>query len=453
MIKNLESIQALAGGSLNLPSKGQVLVKGVSKDTRTLEEGNLYIPIIGENFDGHDFLQEAIIKGAAASLWQEDHPLPDLDFPLIIVEDVLRAFQTLAKNYRQSLDIPLIAITGSNGKTTTKDILKSVLATKYKTHATKGNENNEIGLPLTILGASEDTQIIIAELGTESFGEIAVLSEIAQPNVSIITNIGDSHLDKLKTKENVALEKMDIIKSMKESGVLIYNKDDKYLRNLVQRQKPRFKTLSFGSRSDSKYIISEIDIRPGATRFKVNDGVYQVASPGLHEAYNATISVIVSQLFDISPSDLSKGLSEVKFTSMRNQLLDMGDFSLIDDSYKANPQNVMAALDTMTHYKGYARKIAVLGDMLDLGEGIAQLHRQVVGGIDPQAIDYVLLFGDHMKDGYDEGLKNFSKDRIFHFSSKDELVKTLETLLIKNSLVLVKGSRSMKMEEIIQGLG
>lgn len=453
MIKNLESIQALAGGSLNLPSKGQVLVKGVSKDTRTLEEGNLYIPIIGENFDGHDFLQEAIIKGAAASLWQEDHPLPDLDFPLIIVEDVLRAFQTLAKNYRQSLDIPLIAITGSNGKTTTKDILKSVLATKYKTHATKGNENNEIGLPLTILGASEDTQIIIAELGTESFGEIAVLSEIAQPNVSVITNVGDSHLDKLKTKENVALEKMDIIKSMKESGVLVYNKDDKYLRDLVQRQNPRFKTLSFGTRPDSKYIISEIGIRPGATSFKVNDGVYEVASPGLHEAYNATVAIIISQLFDISPIDLSKALREVEFTSMRNQLLDMGDFSLIDDSYKANPQNVMAALETMTHYKGYSRKIAVLGDMLDLGEGIDQLHRQVVGSIDPDQVDYVLLFGRHMKEGYDEGLKNFSKDRIFHFSSKDELVKTLETLLIKDSLVLVKGSRSMKMEEIIQGLG
>lgn len=207
MIRNLDNIQALAGGNLNLPSKGQVLAKGVSKDTRTLEKDNLYIPIIGENFDGHDFLQEAIKKGAAASLWQEDHPRPDLDFPLIIVEDVLRAFQTLAKNYRQSLGIPLIAITGSNGKTTTKDILKSVLSTKYKTHATKGNENNEIGLPLTILGASEDTEIIIAELGTESFGEIAILSEIAQPNVSIITNIGDSHLDKLTTKENVALEK------------------------------------------------------------------------------------------------------------------------------------------------------------------------------------------------------------------------------------------------------
>lgn len=452
MRRNLAQISELAQGVLNDDSYKKLIVNGVSKDTRTIKEGMLYIPIIGENFDGHDFLSQAKENGAVASLWQKNHDLPNIDMPLILVEDSLEAFQTMARNYREDLGIPVIAITGSNGKTTTKDILLSVLYTKYKTHATKGNENNEIGLPLTILNAPEDTEIMIVELGTESFGEIELLSRIACPHVAVITNIGDSHLDKLKTKENVAKEKLDIIKGLKESGVFVYNKDDDYLRHEVLSKRINNKTLSYGQIKDSKYIISDIDIKPNRTRFTVNGAVYQIASPGIHEAYNATISIIISQLFDIGPKELDQGLNNVKFNSMRNELVNLNGFDLIDDSYKANPQNVLAAIKTMNYYDNYNRKIVVLGDMLDLGDKINQLHLNTLKAINPKEIDYLLVYGDHMKTAYESGQLEYDDDKFLHFENKECLNEKLKEILVKNSLVLVKGSRVMHMEDVVNEL-
>lgn len=228
--------------SLNLIkdlSKGELLVKagqvdidinGVSIDTRTLNKGNIYMPIIGENFDGHDFIEKAIENGAYATFWDKKHELPNIDIPIILVDDTKIALRTLARGYRLLVNPKVIAITGSNGKTTTKDMLYSSLKTKYKTHATKGNQNNDIGLPLTILSMEEDTEVLILEMGTESFGEIKILTEIGMPNYAMITNIADSHLNVLKTKENVATEKLDIVKGFVDSGIFYYNNDDPILR-------------------------------------------------------------------------------------------------------------------------------------------------------------------------------------------------------------------------------
>lgn len=452
MKRSLSQVAKLAGGVLEDSSTADIYIDGVSKDTRTLVGGNLYIPIIGENFDGHDFISQAREKGAAASLWQKDHALPQSDIPLILVDNVLEAFQTMAKNYRRDLGVPVIAITGSNGKTTSKDILLATLSSKYRAHATKGNENNEIGLPLTIVNAAEDTEVMVLELGTESFGEIDLLTRIAQPEVAVITNVGDSHLDQLGSKANVAKEKVTIVNGLKESGVLVYNKDDAYLRAEVKAKGIENKTLSFGMDKDCKYIIDDIQISPNSTRFTVNGNAYEICLPGRHEAYNASISIIIAQLFNIGPRDLEESLKKVSFNAMRNELLTLDGFEVIDDSYKANPQNVIAGIKTMDYYTGYTRKIVVLADMLDLGENIDDLHRETLGQIDPESIDYVLLYGKHMKAGYEEGLKNFHEANIFHFATKEDLVKKLKTLIIDGALVLVKGSRSMAMEDVVQAL-
>lgn len=448
----LAEIANFSKGQVNESKYSDTLVTGISKDTRTIEEGDLYIPIIGENFDGHDFIGQAVADGASASLWQRNHDLPDLDIGLILVDDTVKAFQEMAKNYRAYLDIPLIAITGSNGKTTSKDILKSVLGTKYKVHATKGNENNEIGLPLTILNAPRDTEVLIVELGTESPGEISLLSNIAQPEIAVITNVGDSHLDKLKTKKNVAIEKISILNGLKDGGVLIYNKDDDHLRSEIENSNIKYKTLSFGQAKDCKYIISNLDIRPDRTRFTVNGAVYEIPVPGVHEAYNATISIVVSQFFDIGPRDLEEGLAKTEITSMRNELIEFKNFSIIDDSYKANPQNTISAIDTMAYYEGFENKIVVLGDMLDLGGNIKYLHRKTISQISPDEIDYLLLYGHHMKEGYQVAKDIFAEDRVFHFDRKDELFARLKDLLDQKSLVLVKGSRSMEMDHIVDRL-
>lgn len=451
MEKNLQDLARLAGGELSRQTDPSLLIKGISKDTRTLEKGDLYIPIIGPNFDGHDFLKSAEEKGASASLWQKDHPVPETSLPLILVDDCLVALQTMAKNYREELGLPLIAITGSNGKTSTKDIVKSILATKFKVHATRGNENNEIGLPLTILGADEITEIIIAEMGTESMGEIDLLSAIGRPNIAVITNVGDSHLDKLKTKENVAKEKMDIVNGLKDGGILIYNLDDAYIKDEVDSRNLSIKRLSFGRSKNAKYLISDIDISQDRTRFTVNGRVYELMSPGIHQAYNAAIGLIIGQLFDLSQEDLDKGLGSVAFTSMRNQVLDMGTYTIIDDSYKANPQNLLASVTSMDYYKGYGKKILALGDMLDLGEGIDDLHIDTLRKIGDHQPDLVLLYGDHMRKAY-EVLKGSYPTRLYHFASKDELTNFLKKEIEENSLVLVKGSRTMKMEGVIASL-
>lgn len=451
IVKELQIVCEWAGGKLINNPDSEVIIRGVSKDTRTLEAGNLYIPIIGEQFDGHNFIKNAAEKGASASLWQSSHEIPDVDIPLIIVDNCLEAFHALAMNYRLSLDVKVVAITGSNGKTTTKDMLASVLSKKYNTAFNKGNENNEIGVPLTLLNLSEDTEVAIVEMGTERFGEIIVLTTMAKPNVAIITNVGDSHLEELFTKENVALEKFDIVKGLPEDGIFLYNGDDEILRAEVKKHDIPQKILNYGFKDFNTYIIDNAQSTADGTDFTVNGVVYHLPILGSYQVYNAAACIGVSELFGINVAQIQEGFNHISKTGMRNEIIALNDFDILDDSYKSNPQNLMSALETLYTLDKHTKKIAVLGDMLGLGTDSDRLHKEIGEILDPEQLELVYFYGDNMKFAAETAVNVFGTSRVKHYTDKNDLFEDLKKDVI-DSFVLVKGSRAMKMEDIIEML-
>lgn len=427
-------------------------VSGVSKDTRTLEKNNLYVPLRGENFDGHDFLQEAIDSGASASLWDEGLEAPKVDFPLIFVKDTLRAYQDLAMAYRNDMGYKIIGITGSNGKTSTKDILRAVLSTRYKVQATRENLNNEIGVPQTIFEFDSDTQVGIIEMGTESFGEIKILSEIARPNITMITNVGPSHLDKLKTVEGVGREKIDIVKGMDENGIFIYNLDDEVLSSEWKKSDSAFKSLTFGKDPKSNFIIDKVETHKDHTSFTINGLMLNIPLLGDHQAYNAAAACAVAESLGLSFEDVKEGLKNIELTSHRAEIKNLKGFDVLDDSYKSNPSSLKSALELFYSLQGYDKKIAVLGDMLDLGDEIENIHKSLYEVINFDELDALYLYGPYMGLAYKK-IKDLRPDfRAWHFQDKKDLAKDLNSQVRRNSLVFIKGSRSMKMEEIIEAL-
>ncbi len=455
--KNLKEIEKLSGGFDLLEEFYETVISGVSTDTRDIKAGNLFIPLIGDNFDGHNFLNKAIDSGASAALWQRGIEKPAVNFPLIMVEDTLLALQTLAKNYRDSLrDIKVIAITGSNGKTSTKDILDGVLSKNFKTQKTIGNLNNHIGLPLTLLSLREDTQISIVELGTDGFGQIETITNIANPDIALITNIGYSHLDLLKTRENVARAKFEILDGLKKDGLFIYNKDDKLLEEIIREYSIRQDILTFGKKDSSDFQLELLEESIQGIEFSIiEDGVdHKLHIPllGRHNIYNAAASIVVARKLDMDYIDIQKGLYNIDSTGMRNEIIEKEDFTILNDAYKSNPDSLLAALDTLYSIQGYKSKLVVLGDMLDLGEDIDQLHKDIGPKIDSSKVDKIFTLGDRAKLIGQAALVNFKKEAIFHCESKEDLVSSILENIDKDSLILVKASRSVALEDVINEL-
>lgn len=430
-------------------------IKGVSKDTRTINEDELYIPIIGENFDGHDFIGKAIENGAIATFWDKNHPLPDIDFPFIIVDDTLKAVQKLSKVYRDSLDIKVVGITGSNGKTSTKDILSSILKTKYKTYKTKGNLNNELGVPLTLLSLSEDTEIAVIEMGMSSLGEIEVLTNLARPDAAIITSIGTAHLQDLKTKDNIIKAKLEIVKGLKKDGLFVYHGDDDDLKSAVNKLGITQKTMTFGKNKSNDYIIEEISTDKSGINFRIKTDTTEnffLPMIGSHQMFNATAAIAIAKYFNLITDDIQNGLNNLELTAMRNELIHGNGFDILNDSYNSNPDSSKAALKTLYSLSDYAQKILIFGDMLELGDEEIKMHREIGELIDFSKIDYLFTFGNLAKYTADEAKKNIKHKKVFSFDDKNELTSKLKEVLNENSIILLKGSRGMKLEEIKENL-
>lgn len=447
----LSQIAKYVNGELNDEKYSGLITNTISNDTRTLQKNDLYFPIKGENFDGHIFIDKAFENGAIASI-SERNKIKNIDKPIIYVDDVNKAFTEFAKNYRSSLNTKIIALTGSNGKTTTKDLIFSVLEDNYNTKKTIGNLNNLIGVPKTIFRFDNKTEVGVVEMGTDNFGEIEILSTTAMPDIAIITNIGDSHLEQLKTKENIAIQKLHILDGLNKNGVFIYNNDDDILRRMVKEKNIKQRTISFGTREDSDYRINIIESNYKGSVFSINDTIYKISLIGKHQVYNSAIAIIVSELFNIPKESVIISLSKKDITKMRSDLLNCNDFDILDDSYKSNPQSLRFALETLYILNEYKQKIAILGDMLELGEDEVELHKQIGQKIDPSKIDYLLLYGPLSKYIYNEAINIFSKNKVFHFNTKDKLIVKAKNLIKKDSIVLVKGSRAMKLEDVIKEL-
>lgn len=447
----LKEIAEYSNGSLNNSDFADEIIDIISIDTRTLEKNDMYMPIVGEHFDGHTFIDKAIEKGAKAVFSQND-VYQNMGFPIIYVDDTSEALKVLAKNYRDTLDTKIIGITGSNGKTSTKDLIANIVSKKYKITKTKGNLNNQIGLPRTILDIEKDTEISVVEMGTDSFGEIEILSNIASPNIAIITNIGDSHLEILKTKENIAKEKLHILDGLAEDGVFVYNLDDPILTSEFEKLNYTGKTITYGQNPEADYKITVLESSNTGSLFKVNDEVYHVTTIGGHQIYNATVAIVVSELLGISDQVIKDALMENTSSAMRTELMNLDGFDILNDSYKSNPQSLLSALDTLKILNGYNKKIAILGDMLELGEDEEELHRKIGQEIDTDEIDYLLLYGPLSKHIYEETVDRFPEGRVLFFETKEDLVDQAKFIISKGDIILVKASRSMRLEEIVESL-
>lgn len=466
------TIRDIAGwcNSLKIEQENTCLLTGVSIDTRRISSGQLFVPLAGERSDGHDHIEAAIAAGAVASLWERSKPLPSgVEIPLIIVEDAVAALQALAAGYLERLQAKVVGITGSNGKTTTKDLVAAVLATKFVVHKTEGNYNNHLGLPLTILNAPVDTDVLVLEMGMSERGEISFLSKLAKPDVTVITNVGESHLLQLGSRRNIARAKLEIVEGMKAGGTLVYYGEEPLLREelaVIMQGKSEsifpdgLQLLTYGETESCDLIAQEIKLTDASTSFTVNESAqseqqttYELPIPGRHNAVNALAAIAIGRILGLSDVEIATGLQAVKLTSMRIERSRANNGAVIlNDAYNASPTSVKAAIELVAELKGYHRKWIVLGDMLELGPDEEQFHRDIGAALQPSKADRVLLYGSLSIHTANEASGKYAPECVQHFTEKQELTTLLLQELEPEDLVLVKASRGMKMEEVVAAL-
>jgi UDP-N-acetylmuramoyl-tripeptide--D-alanyl-D-alanine ligase len=439
----------------DISSFKDVSINGVSIDSRKIEPGNLFIPLKGEHSDGHQFVEGAIQKGAAAALWQKDVPNPPANLPILVVEDTLLALQELARSYRNQLNVKVVGITGSNGKTTVKDMTTNLLSLKYKVQKTKGNYNNHIGLPLTVLSLDENTEIAVLEMGMSSKGEIDFLSRLARPNVVIVTNIGESHLQDLGSREGIAEAKLEILNGLQENGLIVYLGDEPLLKERLQDFKGNVKIQTFGKDNHNDLYPMEIKTDRTGSLFTVNQWEGQIELPvlGTHNIINALSAMLTARYFDIPFSEMNTGFANLKLTNMRMELLEgkKGE-TIINDAYNASPTSMKAAVELTSSLPGFHKKILVLGDMLELGNKEMEFHYEIGTLLDPNKIDYLFAFGTLGQSIADGAKKVLPLERVLSFKDKESLIDRLKMETEEHTLVLVKASRGMKLEEVVEAL-
>ncbi|MGJ9460599.1 UDP-N-acetylmuramoyl-tripeptide--D-alanyl-D-alanine ligase [Oceanobacillus sp. CF4.6] len=424
----------------------------VTTDSRSKENNSLFIPIIGENFDAHVFIEQAIKNGAAAVLWDRSKKVPESvspKFPVFFVDDTLKALQDLAAQYRNEVNPFVIGITGSNGKTTTKDLTAAVVKTSYRTHYTKGNFNNHIGLPLTILSMDRNTEVLILEMGMSNYGEIDLLSRISRPDYAIITNIGESHIEFLGSRQGIVNAKLEIVNGLNEAGVLVIDGDEPLLQGLQVKQK----VVKNGFEKTNDNMLSNVLITPTGTEFNLSDGInYTVPLLGRHHAKNASFALTIGNQLKIAPEKSNSAFQELELTSMRFELIKgKNDASIINDAYNASPTSMKASIDVVKQMDGFPQKVLILGDILELGNHSESLHRSIADAIE-SPITALFTYGEQARLISEEVEKKASTIECLHFDSKEEMAKALHTYLTKDALLLFKASRGLKFETIIEGL-
>ncbi len=428
-------------------------IEKVFLNSKERVNNGLFIPIKGERFDGHDFIEEAIENGAIAAYWQEDKPIPE---PLknkityIIVKNTLKALQKTAEKFLAKVQPTVIAITGSNGKTTTKDLVFSLVSRKFQTHKTEGNLNNHIGMPLTILSMDENCEALILEMGMNHFGEIAFLSRLAKPHYAIITNVGESHLEQLGTRENIAKAKLEICDGLEKDGTLFLDGDEPLLQSIDK--KINVVTCGFSDASHVKIVLLSSDEKEQVFRLHDGSEIYVLPLLGKHNVKNAAYAIAVAQQLGVSEIDICQGLKRIQLTGMRLQRLrGKNGALLINDAYNASPTSMIAALQSLSMLQDYPTKVAVLGDMYELGKNEKQLHEKVAKAIDG-AIDAVICIGSKGRWIGEALLAKSWKGSVYLCETKEEAVPYIESMLSDKSAILFKASRGMKLETIIENL-
>ena len=448
MICTLKELKELFGAA-STAADALAAVESVSTDTRTIEPGSVFVAIKGEQFDGHDFVEKALAAGALAAVVQTGRLTPS--DRLIEAGDTVEAYGRIAGLYRRRQGFKVVAITGSSGKTTTKDMVWSVLKKRYKVEKTYKNNNNEIGLPFTILGAPEDTEILVLELGMRSLGEIDYLARIAQPEVGIITNIGIAHIGELGSRENILRAKGELFDNLPPTALAIMSGEDGFARQLSAKFQGEKRIFGFGP--DATIRAENPEVEDGETRFDlVRDGRrVGVTLPyvGSHLILDSLIAIEAGLHFGISLEEAVEALSTLEVTPGRLEVIRKGGCRIINDSYNANPESMKASLEVLGSYGG--RKIAVLGDMKELGPEEDEYHRAIGRIVAAGGVDDLITLGSlavHMAEAaLEEGMEASS---VHAAASHEEAAAMLKPLLQPDATVLVKGSRAMAMEKIIE---
>lgn len=454
----IEEIVKVINGNLIIGNK-EIEVENFSKDTRTIQKDDIYIAIKGQNFDGSSFWKQALDAGAKAVIISkqnitEEEKIIYKDKVIIEVEDTLNALYEIAKYKRSKYNIPVIAITGSVGKTSTKDIVASVVSQKFKTLKTEGNNNNNIGLPLTILKLKNEEALVV-EMGMNHFGEISLLTNIAKPTLAIITNIGTSHIGNLGSRENILKAKLEILEGMKIPKVII-NNDNDLLHKWYNENKNKIEIHTYGIKNESEIMAQNIELGEEESKFlaKLKDNEeLQINIPvgGEHFIYNALCGISVGKLLGLSNEKIEKGISTFELTKKRMDIKNLKNgVTLINDSYNASYESMKASLEYLSK-RTDLRKIAALGDMLELGEYSKELHKKVGEEVAKGNIDILICRGEYSQDII-EGAKNNKKTKIIKLNTNDEILKKLQEILKEGDVVLIKASNAMKFYEICQKL-
>ncbi len=448
-----EKISAWMQGKLTGDPKAVADKAGT--DTRTLEPGSLFFAIRGERFDGHQFLEQAFEKGASVVV-SEIPFTPPPGCAVILVEDTVKALGDLARNYLKAHRIPVVGITGSVGKTTTKEMIAQILSTQYRVHKTMGNFNNHIGLPLSVLKLTSEHTAAVFEMGMSGLGEIEYLSGIVRPDIGVITNIGISHIERLGSRQNILRAKLEICKGMDEGGKLVLNGDDELLSGL-EGLLPMPVTFYGINEGNSLYAYGIESLGESGVRFTVKlrneDVEILLQVPGIHNVSNALAAIACGLEMGITNENIQKGLASYSQEKMRMNITQYNDIKVINDAYNAAPASSEAALAVLREISAGRRSIAVLGDMLELGDYAAQAHRQVGSFAAHQRIDHIFAVGELAKE-YIHGAVNagMPEENTRHFHDGEAVADYLKDFLLSGDVILFKGSRGMKLDKVIEAL-
>ena len=436
----------LISGDINLE------VSSYSKDSRYIKNGDMYLGIKGERVNGNDYIEEALKNGAMGCITDSEVSNIVLDKfkdkVIIKVDDTVKAIQKIAKYKRSMYDIPVIAVTGSVGKTSTKDIIASVMAKRFNVLKTEGNLNNHIGLPLTLLKLKDHTAVVV-EMGMNHFGEISLLTDIAKPTGCVITNIGTSHIGNLGSRENILKAKLEILEGLNKEGFVLINNDNDLLNDWAKKE-DKYKVYTYGvQNNNSDYIATNIVELESSSSFKINGIDAQVPVGGTHFVYNATCAFAIGNILRIEKEEIIKGISEFKLTAKRMDIQIIKDnIKVINDSYNASYDSMKAALEVMEKTEA-TRRIAVLGNMLELGEFTKELHEKVGEEVVKNKIDVLITIGEYAKEIANKA-KTLGMENTIKFENIDNAAEYIKNNMRRGDLILLKASNSMNFTKILE---
>ena len=448
---SLDEIVKATKGKLLLNNNKEV--EYISTSSKDIKENTLFIPIKGEKYDGHAFLEDAYNNGCRIFLIDKNHEFYKKDISLIEVNDTLLALGSLARFYLDKFNVDLIGVTGSVGKTSTRDIIYSVLNEKYKTLKNELNYNNEIGIPKTLFNLDYSYEKAVIEMGIDKKGDISYFKTIAPLKHAVISNIGLSHIANFKNQEGIFHAKMEIAKDFNKENTLIVNGDDNFLKTLKDKKLP-YNLLTYGFDKDNTIYCVSYEIVNGKINFKVKfrNKVYDYTIPSIakHNIYNAMSAILIGNLYNLTYEEIKKGLESVSFTEGRLTIINKKDITIINDCYNASLDSIKSALNVLSTFK--TRKVAILGDVLETGSYEEEIHKNIGKSIIGNT-DILILVGNSIKYTYDEVIKNnFNKDNIYIFNTYEDVIKNIDNIIKKGDTILLKASHGIKLSNVVEYL-